>query len=467
MNRCLAARAGLVALVALTGPAARAEQPSEAEPAPAEPSEVDADDSERGESTATPPQSDNSAALTTGLWREPEIPIDLAWHILALPETAIELVFSPLAFTVSVIEKYRVDQRVYDLLRNDAGTIKVSPNAKFSGSDGFGIGADLVFDNYFYRGEELRGGGLIRLNGDWELGTRFRRRFPGLEGREIELEWLAERDQNYKYYGIGNDSAVGDERILLQQSALVLLAFDMFSRETLERYGRVTLGYRRTGLSPGIDATNQPLDPMDPDVEVPPDFGDTNNYAVAGFDIAYDTRDTIGRPSRGVLAQFHSQASTSFEGTSLGSLALGTDVSWFFSLLPRHRVLVLQAGLAGVMPIAPDGQIPLTDLILLDRRQHLRGYATGRFRDRIGWWTSAEYRYPIYEYKDTGVALSPMIFADAGRVGSSVRDLASGPIRWDVGLGLRGEHESKLIMQIEWGFSPEGNEIGFSIGKDL
>src|SRR5687768_3871168 len=81
--------------------------------------------------------------LTTPVWREPPPPLELGWHVMALPEYVVELAFTPVAFAVGLVEKYRLDQRVYDLLRNDAGTVKVVPAAKFSGGDGFGLGAGV------------------------------------------------------------------------------------------------------------------------------------------------------------------------------------------------------------------------------------------------------------------------------------------------------------------------------------
>jgi len=115
----------------------------------------------------------------------------------------------------------------------------------------------------------------------------------------------------------------------------------------------------------------------------------------------------------------------------------------------------------------PGDEVPLRNLVLLDRKHGLRGYSTGRFRDQFGWWASAEYRYPIWEYQDTGVAISPALFVDTGQVGGTVRDLGNQAPRWSVGGGLRIEHETRLIMVVEIGWSPEGTEVGFNLGKDL
>src|SRR5262245_57125138 len=41
---------------------------------------------------------DRAAGLSTPIWREPSPPLDLAWHLLALPEYVVDLAFSPLGF---------------------------------------------------------------------------------------------------------------------------------------------------------------------------------------------------------------------------------------------------------------------------------------------------------------------------------------------------------------------------------
>ena len=54
------------------------------------------------------------------------------------PEYLVELAVSPLALIVSAIENRRLDLRMYELLRNDAGTIVLTPQLKIAVGDGFG-----------------------------------------------------------------------------------------------------------------------------------------------------------------------------------------------------------------------------------------------------------------------------------------------------------------------------------------
>ncbi|HEU5055983.1 MAG TPA: BamA/TamA family outer membrane protein [Kofleriaceae bacterium] len=408
---------------------------------------------------------------TTDVWREPTPPLDLAYHVLDLPEFVVELALTPLAFTVGLVQRYRVDKRVYDLLRNDEGTIKVVPNAKFSGGEGFGVGAALELDNLLEREEELSIGGLIRLDRDYETRVRYRQKVARLEGREVSAEVHYELDQNLKYYGIGNDTEKSDERVIEERALDVEAAMDILSGILWNGGGKVAIGYRRNRLAPGVDTGVMPTPPLgEPGDTVVPtaDFDRTyHDYARGAISLYRDTRDRIGRSTTGTLTELDLGVSAGLDQADLGAATMRGNFTGFFPLLPLYRVLVLSAGGAAVGRLTNGDSVPLRNMVLLDRKHGLRGYSTGRFRDQFGWWASAEYRYPIWEYQDTGVAMSPALFVDAGQVGGRLQDLVDAAPRWSVGTGLRVEHETRLIMVVEIGFSPEGYEVGFNLGKDL
>jgi hemolysin activation/secretion protein len=131
------------------------------------------------------------------------------------------------------------------------------------------------------------------------------------------------------------------------------------------------------------------------------------------------------------------------------------------------RVLALGAGVGGAVPTSADDRIPLHELMVLGRKEFLRGYSKTRFRDQMGWWATAEYRWLIWEYGDTRAGLSPTIFFDIGRVASGVDELLVGPLRYSAGLGLRGAHDTLKLFHLSIGWSPEGLQFGFAAGADL
>lgn len=415
------------------------------------------------------PAREQAEGLTTDTWRGPEQPLEVHWHILAVPEYLVELAFTPLGFVTSVVERYRLDRRIYDLLRNDEGTIQVVPTGKISGGDGIGVGGAIDIEDLIGRGEDIEVGGLVRLNSDWEASAEYEQSLATLEGREVHLGLEYELDQNEKFYGAGNDTTPADRRILRESIFQSMAGIDIFALGTPDYAGLFEVGYRRVRLTPGtdVDVDEIPLGGAGDTVEPPPDFGSTHDYLTAGFALQYDTRDQTASTSRGLLALVSARTTISPDETSLGAVTGSAEVHWYIPVLPRRRVVVLSGGVGASAPLGEDREIPFHELVVLDRKNHLRGYGNDRFRDRLGWWTSAEYRYPIYEYQDTGVGLTTSLFVDAGRVAGEVTEVWEGPIRWDVGAGVRAETEKFVILLLEVARSPEGIEVGLTVGKDF
>jgi hypothetical protein len=411
---------------------------------------------------------DRAADITTPVWREPREPLDLAWHVLALPEYAVELAFSPLGFLVGFVEEHRLDRRVVDLLRNDAGTIEIVPLFKFSGGDGFGVGASLELDDLLGRAEELQFGGLVQLNSDHELEARFEQSIAGLDGRIVEAAVQYELNSDLDYYGLGNDTRLRDQRVVERRGLDAFGSLEVFARGSHDSYGLLEVGYRRTGLGPGNELGGTPAGQPDDDVAPPPDFDRTTNYGRFALIMRHDSRDTEARTQRGILAEVSARVTSDLHrDVDFNALSMRGEITGFIPLLPLYRVLVARFGIEGVLPPTADGQIPLDEYVLLGRKNGLRGFADYRFRDRLGWWAALEYRYPIYRYEDSPFVLSPAVFADAGRVAGSFSELWKSDVHWDIGVGIAGELETSLIMRIEVGRSREGIEVGFNLGKQL
>jgi Omp85 superfamily domain len=411
---------------------------------------------------------DRAAGLITPIWREPAEPLDLPWHILALPEYVVELVFSPLGFVVGVVERHRIDRRIIDFLRNDAGTIKVVPAFKFSGGDGFGIGASLDLDNLFGHEEELAIGGLIQLNRDYKLETGYEQAIASIDGRTLEASIEYELNSDLDYYGLGNLTRPRDQRVVERRGVDALASLEVFPRGSHDSYGLVEVGYRRTALGPGNEAGTPSAGEPDDTVIPTPDFGRTINYALVGMILRHDSRDTLARTQRGILAEIHGRFTSGLgQGSDVSALSMRGEITGFLPVLPLYRVLVARLGLQGVLGPNSDGNIPLEDYVMLGRQNGLRGFANYRFRDQLGWWATLEYRYPIYRYEDSPFMMSPSVFADVGRVGDTVSDLWHKTLHWSVGFGIAGEVETTLIVRFEVGYSREGIQTGFTLGKEL
>ncbi|MCM0604872.1 MAG: BamA/TamA family outer membrane protein [Xanthomonadaceae bacterium] len=111
-----------------------------------------------------------------------------------------------------------------------------------------------------------------------------------------------------------------------------------------------------------------------------------------GVILSYDTRDSIFFPKQGEFLEWsalmHSEAFVSQFSFSRFRL----DLRKYFSYDFLESVLAVQHWMQWTL-----GDVPFTSLTTLGGSRVLRGYWEGRFRDRIGWATQAEYRFIVWQ----------------------------------------------------------------------
>lgn len=433
-------RASIVVALALASTAAFAQVPPQA---PAKP----------------PAQEDPS---TSAMWR-PRRHFDLHWQLLMLPERVVSLVFLPIELLAGAFEDYRLDRRIHDLLTFRDARITLAPRFKFSFGDGLGAGLWVKRSELAGRNAEVRVGGLIRLNVDWQLETEYEHRLLLPGGRGLRTRAYLENDQNQRFYGIGGQTLESDRRVIASFDQGALVEIDLQGVDRYTYSGIAQLGFRRQTLSPGVDVGQTPIVAGDT-VVPPPGFDDTAKFIdvlVAG---RYDTRDTAGRPTRGVFLEAKALARKELTGKPLSALTLNGTARLHLPVLPDDRVLVLSLWGAAAKALAGD-EIPLDSLSVIGR-SNVRGYDRERFRDRYAMVASAEYRFPIYEYLSSGVGLDAFAFFDAGSVWGQTA-FSLDPLRYSVGGGLRGAHETKLLFEATIGWSPEGLQLNLGVEKAL
>ncbi len=411
-------------------------------------------------------QTTPDAALTTEVWREPSVPLDLHWHLLSIPERTVELAFLPIGMLVEGIEKVRLGRRIYDLLRNDAGTIVVNPKLKLSAGDSLGAGASLSIKSKRSNTRKFGIGGLWQLNSDREWKVGYRHSIVSLEGRVVSLRVTGEVDRDVRVYG-DNNSEKEDKRVLRSDTTEVGFTADLTSLGSIDIVSRLELGFLREKLSSGDSPSTPSVGSVGDTIAPPPGFGFSRDYPWARIVVRRDTRDTVARTTRGSILELSGRITTDVNGDDLTALSGQLRGQWFIPVFPERRILALGGGFAAVGPLRTGGRVPFHKLVKLDGSHHLRGYDSGRFRDRVGWWANLEYQYPLYEYQTTGVALSAAWFFDIGRVGSSFGDVFGTPLRYSGGIAVRGERETFRIFSFQLGWSPEGPQLAFVLGKDL
>jgi outer membrane protein assembly factor BamA len=104
-------------------------------------------------------------------------------------------------------------------------------------------------------------------------------------------------------------------------------------------------------------------------------------------------------------------------------------------------------------------RVPYFLLPYLGSGSTLRGYPTGRFRDRHSLLTSAEFRWI-----PSRLALDMAFFYDAGKVASKRADLDFNNLKTDYGVGIRFHGPSVTALRLEAARGSEGWRLVISTG---
>ena len=410
----------------------------------------------------TPPPQDS--ASTSATW-QPGYHFDLHWRLLMLPERVVGLAAIPFELLVGTIERYALDVRFADLVTFYDGRIKLAPRFKFSFGDGAGAGLWIKRTRLFDERAEARIGGVYRIDGDYQLELEYEHAllFPG--GRGLRVRSYIEDDKNQRFYGLGNETLKSDRRVVRAKDQGVLAEVDLQGIDRYTYSGVLQLGVRRQTLSPGVSSTYTPL--MEGDTTLPPPgFDDTAVFADVRLVGRYDTRDTSGRPTRGIYAEASALGRTDVTGKSLSAVTLTANARLHLPIAPDRRVLLLSIGGASALHMFPGDEIPLDSYAYLGRTNLLRGYDRERFRDLYSIQASAEYRFPIYEYLASRAGLDAFGFFDAGTTWG-VNAFSLSPLRYSYGGGLRAAHETTLVFEVTLGFSVETYELNLGVEKVL
>jgi hypothetical protein len=144
-----------------------------------------------------------------------------------------------------------------------------------------------------------------------------------------------------------------------------------------------------------------------------------------GATAAWDTRDSVIYPRSGTLVRLQGLSAAGALGSSFDFNLLRLDARVFFNL-PWLRHLVAAQALLEVR----DGEPPFYDTGRLGGESTMRGFYTGRYRDRQLAAVQVEYRAPLFW------RMGAVGFASAGNVARAPSGLRDG-VKVAGGLGLR------------------------------
>lgn len=250
---------------------------------------------------------------------------------------------------------------------------------------------------------------------------------------------------NYDFFGIGNAAALADHPIRIEQH---------MTGGLLQVLGRIApdlyLGPRLYTLN--IDATGRLSSSSA--ASLPPLEAKSTTVALGGK-LQWDTRDNTFYPTSGNLLN----ATIDIFGQAFGS-----DFNYqTYELEYNHYMPLTEKDVLALRGYGRtvNGDVPFYDLGMFGQHNDLRGYESGKYRDKLMLATQGEMRHMLNDW--LGIAA----FAGVGEVAPDVGSLTFDNLLWSVGGGLRFRiaRENPINFRIDYAQGKDGGTAYISIGE--
>lgn len=385
----------------------------------------------------------------------------IALFPLEIPSYVVRAATYPIGAGLKYLDEKGVVDKAMDFLSNKEKTRWVYPIIEGGAGTGFGGGLGIR-DTNFLNDHYLFGASYrIHINMQQNANVSFAKpRAFHLFGQPVSYSFGSTfaRGLIYFYYGIGNSSSVNNQGLYSANSVDTgaTLTYEPLPHLTISPYLGVSLTSSGSKGNEGSAPSVQTLFPMSELTA----FGQWVDYFNSGFRLAYDTRDSIESTEKGGLRSF---SFLNYYGMNTGGYNYNRyelDLRQYLRLWVPRQVLVLRANFVGNIPISGN-DVPFWRLAVLDVNSPLRGFVTGRFRDRASILFNVEYRFPVWRIID-GV-----LFYDTGRVLHTPSDMTLAHIKYSVGGGLHIKVPQIAFFKFYAGYGGEGVNIVFGAGKPL
>jgi hypothetical protein len=381
--------------------------------------------------------------------------------LLWIPRLPIEIAAQPVRAAIYAQDRYSAGSKVRDSFKSEGGHVTVFPTALFETGFGLNIGARATLSDVIDK-EHVAGrvalGGQFRFIADLGVSRRFGPALLTLDGRR-------ESRDNERFFGYGNSDEItpsmlvdpfGDEAVATRYRA----GNDRL-RARLRWQLPANLGLTMTAAVVHREASGtmdeESIDAYFDTTELP-GFADDTLYLHDELELAWDTRrraskwDSHGIRSSGALVLGFAGYQRSLGGEP-DLYRFGIDLQKFIRLTEGPRVLELR--FYGEAVSGKREEIPFTELPRLGGPDLLRGYQSGRFRDKVS--TVAQVRYTWA----TLAWLAPSLFVDAGRVHPSLGQLSLEDVRVGFGGGVDMYSRKGLVIRAELATSIDRGVLGF------
>jgi hypothetical protein len=258
-------------------------------------------------------------------------------------------------------------------------------------------------------------------------------------------------DVNLRFYGIGPAAGELNKSVNVNDSGFIAFV-DLETRVAPNFYIGPKLLFvdLKVALRPGQE--------VPPEITLPT-LGIQSRLVQAGIAATYDSRDSSLYPRNGLFGQATLMFGTKALGGDFTNQRLNLAGNIYRSL-GEHTVFAARLSLCAVS----DGS-PFYDICLYGASSDLRGYETGRFRDKASWATQAEIRHRLSGL--FGGRFGVVAFAGVGGIAPSLGNLGDGKVLPAVGAGLRWQvsKETPINLRIDYARGKDSDGLYISVGE--
>jgi hypothetical protein len=254
-------------------------------------------------------------------------------------------------------------------------------------------------------------------------------------------------DAKLKFYGIGSAAGNRGVHVALEDKTIIGLAQAQL-RLVKHFYAGVRVEYLDMDSNAGIPHPNYP------DLALPP-IELKSTLATMGPSLTYDSRNSSLNPTGGTYITSTWMFGAKFLGSDFEhtKFQLGAN---FYAPLAKHTVVAFRAATCSVSKRAP-----FYDLCMYGQGGDLRGYETGRYRDRATWAMQGELRQHLFG------RFGAAVFGGVGSIASSYKDFSDSDLLPSIGAGLRyqASKSNNINLRLDLAFGNDGHAVYFSIGE--
>ena len=267
---------------------------------------------------------------------------------------------------------------------------------------------------------------------------------------------LGGKDAANNYYGIGYDAGFDvpeGPNTTLYEYGNIILKPDMLWRVKGDLF--LGLNAEFNYFDAGEVAERIEEDPLYQE------FGSSYFSSGVGVTVAYDTRDVTVNAHSGLLAEF----------TSTHYLeAIGSDNDFdLYSLDYRHYFTLWRDGVTlafrGLGEFA-DGDIPWSMYPVVGGSRKLRGYNSGRFRDKTVVTGVVEYRHQFLRGNESLSPHGVVFWLGYGFLGEDWSDLNGNGLP-NLGFGYRLELQKRMNLRLDFGFGDDDRGVYLSVNESF